>query len=62
MNRIDRSIEEAKQRFIEGNLSEEDLEAEVDFWEHVRLCRYCTAHQEHGGSLCTVHYGQMVGR
>ena len=61
MNRVDRSIEEAKQRFAEGNLSEEDLEDEVEFWERVRLCRFCSAHQEYGGSLCTIHYGQMVG-
>lgn len=52
----EREIANACDAFATGDLGTDELEAEAEFWLRVKECAYCD------GQLCTIHYGQYVGR
>lgn len=60
MSNFDQEIEKAKERYAQDDLDQESLEDEIEFWLKVKECRYCR--NGPGGSLCSSHYGELLGR
>lgn len=59
MNNFDTKpeMEKLHNEYATDVITEDELEDEIELWLRVEECEFCF-----GKQLCTIHFGQMVGR